>query len=58
MLAFGLRHVYNSLKGSDTIVYQSMRAQHRSDCPPTGMIVDQLPSFWDDVYEALDSALT
>jgi hypothetical protein len=25
-LAFGLRHVYNSLKGSDAVVYQSVRA--------------------------------
>jgi hypothetical protein len=68
-LAFGLSHVYpmerdleqvhNVLKGSDAVVYQSVRAlgfepvlyvydddsSHNS--PPTGVIVDQLSGFYD-----------
>ena len=71
-LAFGLRHVYpierdlkhvhDVLKGSDAVVYQSVRAlrfepmlyvyydDSARNRPPSGVIVDQLPRF-NDVYE-------
>jgi hypothetical protein len=68
-LAFGLRHVYpierdlkhvhGLLKGSDALVYQSVRAlgfepvlyvyydDSSRNSPPSGVIVDQLPTFHD-----------
>jgi hypothetical protein len=68
-LAFGLRHIYpierdlkhvhNVLKGSDAVVFQSVRAlgfepvlyvyydESFHNGPPTGVIVDQLPGCYE-----------
>ena len=75
-LAFGLRHVYpiehdlkhvhNVLKGSDVVVFQSVRAlgfepvlyvyydDRSSHSPPAGVIVDQLPNLR-DLYDFEES---